>query len=92
MVLFNYYPVVVSSVVVFGFLFNKTSLSFVVYILNILLLYSSFGLGLDALYITSFPGYRIPILLNSDTTRLFKNPLFYTNITTIVSSIGEPSN
>ena len=49
MVLFNYYPVVVSSVVVFGFLFNKTSLSFVVYILNILLLYSSFGLGLDVL-------------------------------------------
>ena len=49
MVLFNYYPVVVSSVVVFGFQFNKTSLSFVVYILNILLLYSSFGLGLDVL-------------------------------------------
>ena len=48
-VLFNLYPLQVSSVVLFAFLFNKTALSLYLQILNILLLYCSFGLGLDAL-------------------------------------------
>ena len=46
---FTLYPAYIGSVVTVGFLFNKTTLSLLFLVVNVLLLYLSLGFGIDVL-------------------------------------------